>query len=189
MSSMSHQEARVLLDEVSDIQSTTRARLHAHGWQWMVVWSVTFFGAALSAMVPAWQEFAGVYWLYAVPIALALTLLISWREESRSPVRRRELPYWMIGLGMTVGCFGASILLPESAVVVVIWVVLGFGFAAFAWLERVTPAAWILSAMAVLAGVLGLVVEDTFQLYPALALAFGAALAGIIAGMRIQARK
>ncbi len=155
----------------------------------MVVWSVAFFGAALTALVPAWQEFAGRYWLFAVPIALVFTVLISWREESRSPVRQRELPYWMIGLGMTVGCFGASALLPEPAVVVVVWVILGFGFAAFAWLERVTPAAWMLSAMAVLAGVLGLVVEDTYRLYPALSLAFGAALAGIITGMMVQAKK
>lgn len=189
MNTMSRHEAQDILAEVSEIQSTTRARLHAHGWQWMVVWSGAFVGAALTAMVPAWQEFAGRYWLYAVPIALVLTALVSWREESRSPVRQRELPYWMIGLGITGGCFGASALLPESAVVVVIWVILGFGFAAFAWLERVPSAAWMLSAMAVLAGVLGLVVEDTYQLYPALSLSFGAALAGIVAGMRIQARK
>lgn len=189
MSTMSQQEARGILEEVSQIQSATRARLYAHGWQWMVVWALTFFGAALTGIIPAWQDFAGVYWLYAVPVALGLTAWISWREESRSPVRQRELPYWIIGLGITVGCFGASALLPESAVVVVIWVILGLGFAAFAWLERVIPAARMLAAMAVLSGVLGMVVEDTFQLYPALGFAFGAALAGIIAGMRIRAER
>lgn len=186
---MSREEARGLLEELSEIQSTTRARLYAHGWQWMVVWALTFVGAALTAMIPAWQDFAGVYWLYAVPVALALTAWISWRAEARSPVRQREWPYWTVGLGITVGCFGASAWLPESAVVVVVWVILGLGFAAFAWLERVIPAAWVLASMAVVSGVLGIVVENTYQLYPALGLAFGAALAGIIAGMRIQSKR
>lgn len=189
MNTMTREEARGLLEELSAIQSTTRARLFARGWQWMVVWAFTFFGAALTAIVPAWQGFSGIYWAYAVPVALGLTLWLSWRAESRSPVRQRDWPYWLIGLGITAGCFGASAWLPESAMVVVVWVILGFGFAAFAWLERAFPAAWVLASMAVVSGVLGLVVEDTYELYPALGLAFGAALVAVIAGMRIRSKR
>lgn len=187
--SISETEARDLLDEVSEIKSATRAQLSAYGWQWLVVWSVVFLGAALTGLVPAWERFAGNYWLFAVPVALVLTGWISWRFESRSPVRRRDLPYWLVGLGMTVAGFGASLFLPEQALVVLIWVILGSGFAAFCWMEKITPAAWLLVGMALLSAVLGLVVDDTFELYPALGLAFSAALAGIIVGMKIQGRR
>lgn len=186
---MSEVEARDLLDELREIKTTTRARLHASGWQWLVVWSLTFLGAALTGFVPAWERFAEVYWMYAVPVAVLLTVWVSWRVESRSPVRQRGLPYWMIGLGMTVAGFGVSQFLPAETIVVVIWVILGLGFAGFCWLEKVTPAAWLLAGMALMAGILGVVVEDTFELYSALALSFSTALAGVIAGMFAQARR
>jgi hypothetical protein len=189
MSSIDRDEAKGLLDEVATIQSATRARLHANGWQWLVVWCVTFFGAALTGLVPGWQEFADVYWAFATPIALVLTAFISWKVEAGSPVRQRSWPYWAIGLALTVSMTAVGILLPESVIVVLVWVVLGLGFAGFAWLEKVTPAAWLLAGMAVLSGVLGLVVDDTFELYPALGLAFSGALAGIITGLRMQAQR
>lgn len=183
------QEAKGLLRELSEIQSTTRGRLYACSWQWMVIWSVAFLGAALTGVVPAWQRFAGAYWLGALPVSLVLTAVVSSRFESRSPVRRRATPYWIMGLGITLGNTAVSLLLPEPAIVVAIWVILGFGFAAFSWLDRVKPASWLLASMAVVSGLLGLVVEDTFQLYPALAFAFSAALAGIVVGMRIHANQ
>lgn len=183
---MDHQQARGLLDELSEIQSTTRARLHASGWQWLVIWAAAFFGAALTAIVPSWQPIADIYWMFATPISILLTVLVSARIDARSPVRQRAVPYWLVGGGIASSSFGAGAFLPDAAVVVVVWVILGLGFAAFAWLERVTPAVWLLSAMAIVAGVLGLVVDDTFDLYPVLALSFSAALAGIITGMRIQ---
>ena len=186
---MDRSEARGLIEEVAEIQSTTRARLHASGWQWLVIWAVAFLGAALTAMVPAWQSFADVYWAFATPISLVLTIVVSTRVEARSPVRQRALPYWLVGLGIAAGSFGVGAMLPDEAVVVLVWVIIGFGFAAFAWLERVEPAAWLLGAMAMLSGALGLVVKDTFDLYPVLALSFSAALAGIITGMRIQSRR
>jgi len=189
MSTMDHQEARGLLDELTAIQSTTRARLHASGWQWLVIWAAAFFGAAITAMVPAWRPVSDVYWMFATPIGLLLTVMVSYRLDARSPVRQRALGYWITAAGITISSLAASALLPDEAVVIVVWVILGFGFAAFAWLERVEPAAWLLAAMAILSGVLGLVVEDTFQLYPALALSFSAALAGIITGMKIQSRR
>lgn len=184
---MDRGEAQELLEQVAQIQSTTRARLHAVGWQWLVIWSVAFLGAAVTALVPALQPIAGVYWVFATPISLLLTIVVSARAEARSPVRQRALPYWLVGLGIAVSSVVANVALSDAALVVVIWVILGFGFAAFAWLERVEPAAWLLASMATLAGVLGLVVEDTFSLYPVLAMSFSAALAGVIVGMRIQA--
>lgn len=186
---MDQREARGLLEEVAKIQSTTRARLHAVGWQWLVIWSIAFLGAALTALVPSWQQAAGVYWMFATPIALVLTIIVSARMEARSPVRQRSLPYWLVGIGIAVSSVAADLLVSEAALVVVVWVILGFGFAGFAWLERVEPAAWLLAGMAVLAGALGLVVEDTFALYPVLAMSFSAALAGVIVGMRIKAQR
>ncbi|HSM43515.1 MAG TPA: hypothetical protein VK969_00715, partial [Acidimicrobiia bacterium] len=95
----------------------------------------------------------------------------------------------LVGLAIMIASFAAGALFPDEAMVIAVWVIVGFGFAAFAWLERISPAAWLLAAMAVLSGILGLVVEDTFTLYPALALSFSAALAGIITGMRIQSNR
>lgn len=189
MSTLDHHQARGLLDEVSEIKSATRAELHASGWQWLVIWALAFFGAALTAMVPAWQWLSEIYWMFATPISLVATVVVSMRVEARSPLRQKAWPYWLVGFGILAGTFGASLLLPDAAVVVVVWVIVGLGFAAFAWLERVEPAMWLLASMAVISGILGLVVEDTFALYPTLALAFSAALAGLIAGMRIQSRR
>lgn len=182
-------EARGLLDELTEIQSSTRARLQATGWQWLVIWSIAFLGAAITALVPSSTAYAHLYWVVATPIAVILTAVVSVRLDSRSPLRQRSWPYWTVGAAITVATFGAGYVLPDDSIVVVVWVILGFGFAAFSWLERVTPAVWLLSGMAVMSAVLGALVEDTFALYPALALAFSAALAGIIVGMRIQSRK
>ncbi|HEU4895815.1 MAG TPA: hypothetical protein VFT85_08255, partial [Acidimicrobiia bacterium] len=161
LSTMDQQEARGLLIELTEIKSTTRARLHAVGWQWLTIWSVAFLGAGVFALVPGLSGSSGAYWLVATPVSLALTFFVSTRVDSRSPVRQRSTPYWTVGAVMTVATFGVSSLLPDSAVVVVVWVILGLGFAAFAWLERVIPAAWLLSGMALVSAVLGLVVEDT----------------------------
>lgn len=186
---MDRQEARGLLDELTEIKSTTRARLHAVGWPWLSIWSVAFLGAGVVALVPALTQYSDIYWMFATPISLVLTFWVSSRLDSRSPVRQRATPYWLVGLAIGVATFGASSVLPDSAIVVVVWVILGFGFAAFAWLERVVPAVWLLSGMAVLSAGLGLVVDDTFALYPVLALSFSAALTGVVTGMRIQSKR
>jgi len=189
MSTMDRQEARGLLEELTEIKSTTRARLHSIGWQWLTIWSVAFLGAGIVALVPDLTQYSDVYWMFSTPISLVLTFWVSARLDSRSPVRQRAMPYWLIGGAITVATFAASSFLPDSADVVVVWVILGFGFAAFAWLERVIPAVWLLSGMAILSAGLGLVVDDTFALYPVLALSFSAALAGVVTGMRIQSKR
>lgn len=189
LSVVDRQEAAGLLDELTHIKSTTRATLYAYAWQWQAVWVLTFFGAGLVAVVPEWRHIAGIYWAFATPVSVMSTILISVKVESRSPLRQRPLPYIVVGLAITAGTSLTSLLLPEGAIVVVVWVVVGFGFAAFAWLERVVPAAYLLASMSVIAGILGLVVEDSFQLYPAIAFAYSAALAGIVIGMRIQAKR
>jgi hypothetical protein len=184
-----NREAQSLIDEVEGIKAHTRGELRSTGWQWLTVWSVAFFGAALTALVPAWESIAGFYWVLAVPVALVVTAVISWKVELPAPVRRRQGPYWAVGAGITIAATAASLLLPESAIVVVIWVIMGLGFAGFAWLERIVPAAWLLAAMAVISGMLGMIVADPFALYPVLALAFSFALAGIAAGMRAEGRR
>jgi hypothetical protein len=186
---MSEVEAKDLLTELSQIKTATRARLYASGWQWLLVWSLAFLGAALTRLVPAWETIAEDYWLYAAPVALLLTAVISWRFETRTPVRQRDLPYWIIGLIITVAGFVVGPLLSPRANIVLVLVVLGLGFAGFCWLEKVTPAAWLLAGLAVLSGALGIVVEDIFELYTAVNLAYSAALGGTIAGMMVQARR
>lgn len=189
LSVVDRQEAAGLLDELTHIKSTTRATLYAYAWQWQAVWVLTFFGAGLVAVVPDWQHIAGLYWAFATPVSVVSTILISIKVESRSPLRQRPLPYFVVAGAITAGTSMTSLFLPDAAIVVVVWVIVGFGFAAFAWLERVLPAARLLAVMSVIAGLLGLVVEDTFQLYPAIAFAFSAALAGTVIGMRIQANR
>jgi hypothetical protein len=186
---MSGLEARDLLEEVTQIKLATRARLYASGWQWLVVWSLAFLGAALTRLVPSWAPVADVYWIYAAPAALLLTALVSWRFETHSPVRRRDLPYWIIGVVMTVAGFLVGPLLPPRANVVLVLVILGLGFAAFCWLERVIPAAWLMAGLALLSGLLGIVVKDFLELYTAVNLAYSAALGGTTAGMLVQARR
>lgn len=183
------QQARGLLDEVAGIKAGTRADLRSQGWQWLLVWSLLFLGAALTGLVPGWDEFAGRYWMIGVPVGLVLTFLITWRVERNSPVRRKAWPYWTIGAALTVAGFVTGAYLPDSTNVVLLWVILGFGFAGFLLLERLYAGAWLLAGMAVISGILGLVVDDTYALYPVLALGFSAAVAGIAAGMRVQGRR
>lgn len=183
------QEAIDLIDDVDGIRNNTRSTLRAMQWQYLVIWSLVFLGAALTGLVPGWDSFADLYWLFAVPAGVAATAVISWRLELNAAVRRRPHPYWMVGLGIAIATSLAGALLPETAVVVMIWVILGLGFAAFAWIDHLTFAAVLLVAMSLLSGLLGVIVDDTFELYSTLGLAFSAALAGIAAGIRLQASR
>lgn len=183
------QHAIDLMEDVAGIKANTRSTLRSMQWQYLVIWSLVFLGAALTGLVPGWDSFAHLYWLFAVPVGLAATVVVSWRLESNAPVRRRALPYWMVGLGITVANSLIGALLPETAVVVLVWVVLGLGFAAFAWIDHLTSAVVLLVSMAVVSGLLGLIVDDTFELYPMLGLAFSAALAGIAVGIKLQASR
>ena len=189
MDGMGRSDAEVLLEEVAEIRTGTRATLWGAGWQWMTVWALVFFGAFLTAVVPGWETVAGFYWALAVPVALVLTAVISARTDARAGVRRNAAPYWAIGAALTVAGFGSSLLLPEEAVVVVIWVWTGLAFAGFAMLERQPHAAVLLAGMGLGSGVLGLLVDDTYGLYAMLALAFSVALAGISVGIKVQAHR
>lgn len=98
MNSLDQQAARGILEEVHQIKTTTRARLHATGWQWLVIWAIAFFGAALTGMVPAWRPYAETYWMFATPISIAVTAVVSIRVESRSPLRSAALAGVIAGL-------------------------------------------------------------------------------------------
>lgn len=189
MDGMGRSDAEVLLEEVAGIRNGTRASLWATGWQWLTVWAFVFFGAFLTAVIPGLQSIAGIYWLFAVPIALILTTVISIRADAKAGVRRNAGPYWAIGAALSVAAFGSSAVFPEEVVVVVVWVWTGLAFAGFALLERQPHAAVLLAAMGVGSGLLGMFVEDTFELYPMLALAFSVALAGIAVGIKVQAHR
>lgn len=187
MESETRSDARELLKELAEIRASTRNDLAAGAWQWLTVWSLVFVGAAVVGLVPALEDLTEVYWLLAVPVALILTAIIAVRTDFKSRVRRRALPYVVVSLAMTLGAYGASFLLVGRRGVVLVWVVLGFGFAALAWIERQKAPAVLFAALGVLSAVLALVAADSHALYPMLSLAFGAAIGGVAAGLKIQA--
>lgn len=174
--SLSPLDAQALLSEVSDLRRDTRADLQSCTWMWFLLWSAIAGGAAASVL---WEEVAGWYWLGAVPIGLIGTALIDLRWTREAGVRRHDWPYWAIGGAITVLNTVASGFLSPEVVVVWVWVVLGLGFAGFCLLERAPEAAGVLLGYAIVAVAAGVVVSDTFALYPLLALAFALTLAGI----------
>lgn len=187
MESKTTGDAQELLDQVAGIRATTRNDLSSDAWQWMSVWALVFVGAGLTAVVPSLEGFADWYWIVAVPVALLITAVIAVRSDQKSRVRRRALPYVLVSLSMTVGAFGISYLFEGSEAAVLVWIVLGLGFAALAWLERQKAPAILFAALGILAAVLALVADDSHDLYPLLAFAFGAAIGGVAAGLKIQA--
>ena len=189
MENQSSAEARAILDEVAGIRASTRNELSSSAWQWLSIWSLVFVGAALTAWIPALETAADVYWLVAVPVAILVTIVIGVRADGSARVRRRAIPYIVVSLVMTVLAFGVSYLLEDVAASVLVWVVLGLGFGALCWIERQVAPAVLFAALGLLSAVLGLTVGDAHDLYPAISLAFGTAIAGVAAGLKVRARR
>lgn len=167
------EEALRLIDEIDGIKGDTRAAFFDGTWQWLLVWSVVCLGAAASAFTP----FAGWYWLIGAPAGLAATAIVTSRAEARVRLRRKPGPYVAAGLGMACANGVFSYALPPEIVVVAIWVVLGLGFAALTWLDRVPTAPDAFLALTGGAIVAGVAIRDRLTLYPVIAVAFAIVLA------------
>lgn len=174
------EEAQQMLAGVDAMQAAAREELNAHGWQWYLVWAVVCLGAAVSALTPA----AGSYWRAAVPLGIAATVAVSIRQEGRSGVQRHPGPYWLVGGSITMINFGAGAWLADEVVVVVVWVVFGVGFAAFARLERQPFAATLFMGLATATALAGLLVPDTFVLYMVVGFVYALTMTGVAAGIR-----
>ena len=175
-----------LLDEVSSLREGTRAELRSDQWQWLWVWAAVCLGAGASVYVPGLSEYSGFYWILAVPLGLAATVLIERRIEERRSVRLAGWPFWTTGVGIGVLNFGGSLVLSTEVLVVFIWVVLAAGFGVLAWLGRLRWPAGFFFGLSVMSAVLGFLVEDTFELYPILGFLFAAAITGIVVGIKTE---
>jgi hypothetical protein len=171
-----------ILADIEALRSRTSNALNADGWQWMTVWSLVAFGAGLTALVDALEGIAGFYWMVAVPIALGVTAVLERRSKEQRAVRRDSRPHVRVGAAMLVVNLAASFTLEAEATVIVIWVVIGLGFAAFAHFDGDRPATAIYVVASLLAAGLGTFASDPFAAYAAISMLF----AGLLAGSAVQ---
>lgn len=177
-------EAQQLLESAGQMQAAARREIHSHGWQWYLVWAAVCVGSSISVFTPI----TGWFWLAGAPLGIAGTIAVSIREDQRSRVQRHQRGYWLIGGAMTVINFAASAFTSDEVVVVVIWVVLGFGFAGFAMLERQPAAAALFVGLAITIGIAGFLVTDTVDLYMVAGLIFAVAMVSVAVGIRSMSR-
>ncbi len=171
-----------VLADVESLKKRTSVALNADRWQWMMVWSVVAFGAGLTVLVQALDPIAGLYWIGSVPLALVATAYLQQRSRNQRAVRRNGRPYWVIGAAMGVANLLASMMLDAELLVIVIWIVIGLGFAAFAVLDGDGPTASMYLGASFLAGVMGRLSDDSFMAYAAISTLF----AGLLAGSAVQ---
>ena len=171
-----------LLADVASLRGRTQDLLNADGWQWMLVWGIVAFGAAFSVFLEALNVVAGFYWFAAVPAALMATSALERRSKTLRPVRRDQRPYWAIGALIGVVNFGGSLVVEAEVFVIMIWVVIGLGFAGFAIIDRDIPTATLFVAAALIAVVLGAAIDDAAVAYGAISLLF----AGLLSGSAMQ---
>ncbi len=171
-----------ILADVEALRHRTSTALNADGWQWMTVWSLVAFGAGLTALVDALEGVSGFYWMLAVPVALGVTALLERRSKEQRAVRRDSRPYITVGAAMLVVNLVASFMFEAEATVIVIWVVIGLGFAAFAHFDGDRPTTVMYVGAALLAVGLGIFAADPFDAYAATSMLF----AGLLAGSAVQ---
>lgn len=171
-----------ILADIEALRERTSAALNADGWQWMMVWSLVALGAGLTALVETLEAIAGFYWMIAVPIAFLATSLLERRSKEQRAVRRDSRPYVAVGAAMLFVNLVASFTLEPEATVIVIWVVIGLGFAVFAHLDEARAATIMYVSAAMLAGFIGLLARDPFAAYAAISMLFS----GLLAGSAVQ---
>lgn len=179
---MQTEEPLEILADVEALRHRTTAELNADGWQWMVIWSLVAFGAGVTALVEALEGMAGFYWMAAVPIALIATAVVERRSKEQRAVRRDIGPYWAVGSAMGVANVAVSFVFEPEVIVIVIWVVIGLGFAMFAHFDRDRPTTVMYVVASLLAAGLGIVASDAFAAYAAISMLF----AGLLAGSAVQ---
>ena len=161
-----------VLAEVGRVRRLTRGALAEGSWRYLAVWSVVFGGSWATSFFPI----AGYYWIFGLPLGY-LGMWLMYRGQQPA-AWNRDAPYWITGAAIGLVNTAASLLLPEEVLVVVVWVVIGLGFGVLSWLDRQPAASALFIGLGVASAVLGLVVEDHFTLYSALALVFTMATAG-----------
>lgn len=174
-----------LLEELARIQRRTKLDVRGESWRYLAVWSAVFFGAFMSSFVPG---VAGWYWLIGVPLGY-LGMYLAYRNLTSAGVWTKSWPYVATGIGIGTANGVASFVLPEEAIVVAVWVVLGLGFAILSWIDRQPLAASMFAALSLLALLLGLTTDNTFELYPVLALIFTLITAATSLGLWLWARR
>lgn len=161
-----------MLEEIGSLRSAVEEEIRSDSWQWLLIWSVVCLGAGVTAWLEAVREYAGFYWLPAVPLALAATAWVELRIERRRFVRQRVWPYWATGAGIGLANLVGSIWFSERVIVVWVWVVLAAGFSVLCRLGYQDRAARVFVWLAGGSALAGVMVSDTFALYPVLALVF-----------------
>ncbi|CAN5863806.1 MAG: hypothetical protein ACR2NT_04640 [Acidimicrobiia bacterium] len=174
-----------LLEELARIQRKTKLDVRGESWRYLAVWSVVFLGAFFSSFL---SDLAGWYWVIGVPLGY-LGMYLAYRNVNDDRVGAKSWPYAVTGIGIGIVNMVASFVLPDEAIVVAVWVVLGVGFAVLSWIDRQPLAAALFAALSLLALLLGLTTEDTFQLYPVLAMIFTLITAATSFGLWLWARR
>ncbi len=161
-----------ILAEIGRVRRLTRGALADGSWRYLAVWSVVFFGSWATSFLPAGRY----YWIVALPAGyVGMWLMMRGQQPA---AWNRDAPYWITGAGIAVANTAAGLLLPDEAIVVVVWVVNGLGFGVLSWLDRQPAASGLFFGLGLASGGLGLAVEDRFMLYSVLALGFTLATGG-----------
>lgn len=171
-----------ILADVESLRTRTSVALNADGWQWMMIWSAVAFGAGLTVLVDVLQPIAGYYWFGTVPIALVAMGWLERRSKEQRAVRRDGARYWAVGAAMALANLGASMVLDPEILVIVIWVVMGLGFASFGWLDGDRPTTRMYLAASALSAMIGALSSDAFAAYATISMLF----AGLLAGSAVQ---
>ena len=172
-----------ILAEVGRVRRLTRGALAEGSWRYLSIWAVVFLGSWATSFF----SIGAYYWMIGVPAGyLAMWMMYRGQEPA---AWNRETPYWITGASIAVANTAASLLLPDEAIVVVVWVVIGFGFGVLSWLDRQPAASGLFIGLALASAVLGFVVEDRFGLYGVLALVFTVASGGAALTLWLWARR
>jgi len=172
-----------ILAEIGRVRRLTRGALADGSWRYLAVWSVVFLGSWVTSFFPLGKY----YWIIAIPAGyLGMWLMFRGQQPA---AWNRDAPYWITGAGIAVANTTAGLLLPDEAIVVVVWVVIGLGFGVLSWLDRQPAASGLFFGLGLASGVLGLVVEDRFLLYSVLALVFTLATGGVGFALWLWARR
>ena len=156
---LTSRQAALLIEEVGQVRRRARSRIGSHTWIGFSIWAGVFAGASLAGPRVFW------YWMVAVPVAISLTGVIESRLTWARGIRQSETGYWIIGAAITVLCFGGSFLVPLPLLAAWGWIVLGFGFAGFAILDRHPEAATAMGALGVVAVLAGINIPEPELVY------------------------
>src|SRR5690554_6289318 len=85
------EDARLLLAEIERARRATRYRIGQYSWISFAIWATVFAGAAIVGPRLV------LYWVVAVPVALALTAASDMLLSEARTARRADWRYWAIG--------------------------------------------------------------------------------------------